>query len=67
MEPTIPESATRVLIPGQSVTFERSADSPTGWCATGWEQGLPVARRPIDEGALRHILRQFPSAQFLRS
>jgi hypothetical protein len=52
----------QIQIPGQSVTFERSTDSCTGWCATGWQQGLPVARKPIPEAAIRHILRQCPDA-----
>ena len=32
---------------GQRVSAERSDDSPTGWCVTGWQQGLPVCRKPI--------------------
>lgn len=57
-------NVSRIQIPGQSVTFERSEDSPTGWCATGWQQGLPVARKPIPEGAIRHILREHKNAIF---
>jgi hypothetical protein len=52
-------SVSNVNITGQSVSFERSTSSPTEWCATGWEQGLPVARRPISEPELMAILSRF--------
>jgi len=37
-----------VTFTGQRVTAERSQDSPTGWCVTGWEQGLPYVVRSVD-------------------
>ena len=37
---------------GQRVSAERSDDSPTGWCVTGWEQGLPICRKPIGADVL---------------
>ena len=46
-------TARHISITGQFVTFDRY---PTGWVATGWQQGLPVARRPIDTSALAAIL-----------
>lgn len=49
-----------VTITGQAVTLERSGDSPTGWCATGWQQGLPVARKPISEAEILALLERFP-------
>jgi hypothetical protein len=58
----IPKEVWQIQLPGQSVTFERSADSPTGWCATAWQQGLPVARKQIPEDAVRHILSENPGA-----
>jgi hypothetical protein len=52
-------TVSNVNIAGQNVSFERFTSSPTGWCATGWEQGLPVARRPISESELKAILSRF--------
>jgi hypothetical protein len=52
----------RILIAGQSVTFERSSDSATGWCATGWEQGLPVCRKPIQWKEIQAVLGRFDPA-----
>ena len=48
----------RILISGQRVTFERTGRE---WIATGWENGLPVARRPITENYLRKIVSGFPA------
>lgn len=45
---------------GQLVTAERTPDSCTGFCVTGWEQGLPVARRPITGPALLALLQRYP-------
>ena len=49
-------AARHVSITGQFVTFDRYA---TGWVATGWQQGLPVARRPIAVDAIASILDRF--------
>ncbi len=51
---------TRVLFTGQPVTVERDSNSVTGWTATGWQQGLPVARKPITEADLLALLVRFP-------
>jgi len=61
----IPTTAQRISIAGSCVTFERSIDSPTGWCATAWEQGLPVARRPITvtEDYLAEILSRYSAGK----
>jgi len=45
---------------GQAVSAERSDDSPTGWCVTGWQQGLPVARKPIKPNELAALCERFP-------
>ena len=50
----------RVAFHGQAVTVERTPDSPTGFCVTGWQQGLPVARRPITGSALLDLLTRYP-------
>jgi hypothetical protein len=50
----------RVLFTGQAVTVERDKNSTTGWTATGWEQGLPVARKPITAEELGELLQRFP-------
>jgi hypothetical protein len=42
---------------GQQVTVERVG---SGWVATGWEQGLPVARRPITAEQLADLQRRYP-------
>jgi hypothetical protein len=52
-------TASRITITGQRVTFERG---PMGWVATGWEKGLPVARRPVAESYLREIVARFDPA-----
>ena len=45
------------IIPHTSrVTFERYEGRPGWWVATAWHQGLPVARRPIEEAALVRLL-----------
>jgi hypothetical protein len=51
---------TRVLFTGQPVTVERDPNSITGWTATGWQQGLPVARKPITEADLLTLLERCP-------
>ena len=45
---------------GQAVSAERSDDSPTGWCVTGWQLGLPVARKPINPSELASLCDRFP-------
>lgn len=50
---------TRITIAGQRVTFERG---PMGWVATGWQNGLPVARRPVAESYLKAIIARFDPA-----
>lgn len=47
----------RILISGQRVTFEKFRGS---WEATGWENGIPVARRPILESYLKELISRFP-------
>ena len=54
------DSILSVTFTGQRVTAERSQDSPTGWCVTGWEQGLPVARKPITPAALAELMGRLP-------
>jgi hypothetical protein len=54
------DSILSVTFTGQRVTAERSQDSPTGWCVTGWEQGLPVARKPITPAALADLMSRLP-------
>lgn len=51
------KGASRVLIHGQSVTFEKDSQ---GWVCTGWQQGLPVARKPFAEQDLKALLTRFP-------
>jgi hypothetical protein len=45
---------------GQRVTAERTPSSVTGFCVTGWEDGLPVTRRPITGSALMELLQRYP-------
>jgi hypothetical protein len=54
------ENILSVRFTGQAVSAERSKDSPTGWCVTGWQQGLPVARKPISGEELARLCRRFP-------
>lgn len=54
------ESILSIRFTGQAVSAERSEDSPTGWCVTGWEQGLPVARKPITPAALAELMNRLP-------
>ena len=51
---------TQYTFPGQLVSLEHSAGQ---WVATGWEQGLPVARRPIPADKAQHLLRTLPHHQ----
>ena len=41
---------------GQSVTAERDS---AGWVLTGWQQGLPVCRRPITAETLADLKRRY--------
>jgi len=54
------ESIFSIHFTGQAVSAERSEDSPTGWCVTGWQQGLPVARKPISGDDLARLCQRFP-------
>jgi len=54
------ENVFSIRFTGQAVSAERSQDSPTGWCVTGWQQGLPVARKPISGGELARLCQRFP-------
>ena len=56
-------AARHISITGQFVTFDRYPQ--TGWVATGWQQGLPVARRPIAADALAAILDRFDPSMVL--
>jgi len=44
---------------GQQVTAEQTAESPTGWCVTGWQRGIPVCRKPISGDAVAELMRRF--------
>lgn len=54
------ETILSIAFTGQRVTAERSKDSHTGWCVTGWEKGLPVARKSITPEALAGLMERFP-------
>jgi len=54
------DSIFSVQFTGQRVSAERAEHSPTGWCATGWDQGLPVVRKPITAAALRDLMDRLP-------
>jgi hypothetical protein len=53
----------RVTFIGQRVTAERTPDSSSGWCVTGWDQGLPVCRRPITAQELAALLQRYHHTQ----
>lgn len=42
---------------GQRVTLE---EYEMAWTATGWHNGLPVARRPIGEEYAQDLLARYP-------
>ena len=44
---------------GQQVTAEQTTESPTGWCVTGWQCGIPVCRKPISGDAVAELMRRF--------
>lgn len=54
-------TATWIMVSGQRVTFDRYPSQ--GWVATGWEKGLPVARRPVSEAYLQQVLSRFTPDQ----
>jgi hypothetical protein len=49
--------ATQFVITGQRVTLEKTNRA---WICTGWEQGLPVARKSISAPEAMAILEKFP-------
>jgi hypothetical protein len=49
---------TQILVTGQRVSFERDA---SGWICTGWQQSLPVARKPVTEAQVLDILSRYPN------
>jgi len=51
-------AADHISCTGTAVTFDR--DPVRGWIATGWEQGLPVARRPVSDAELLAVLTRWP-------
>jgi hypothetical protein len=51
-------AADHITCTGQAVSFDR--DPVRGWIATGWEQGLPVARRPVSDAELLAVLIRWP-------
>ena len=53
----------QVLFTGQRVTVERE---PFGWLVTGWEDGLPVARKPMTETELLQLMNRRPEIVTLR-
>lgn len=66
--PPLSPATRRVIFHGvtdkdQTVSAERTPDSPTGWCVTGWEKGLPVCRRPITAQELAALMLRYPHSQ----
>jgi hypothetical protein len=49
-----------IQITGESVTFEKTN---TGWCATGWEKGLPVCRKPMTEEGIINTLKHYKNQE----
>ena len=47
----------QIVFHGQSVTVE---NGPTGPIATGWQDGLPLYRKPITLQQLETMLDRFP-------
>ncbi len=56
---SILRGVSRVFFTG-AVTAERDSNSATGWTVTGWQQGLPVARKPITAAALQELMNRCP-------
>ena len=55
------QASNRVTFPGQYVTLQRSDSSPTGYVAIGWEQGLPIACKPVSLEQIQSILSRYPA------
>lgn len=53
-----------VTFHGQRVSVERTPLSVTGFCVTGWENGFPVARKPIAGSDLMELLQRYPHTFF---
>jgi hypothetical protein len=51
----------KILFAGQRVTVERTQRSITGYCVVGWENGLPVASRPITAHKIKALLKAYPN------
>jgi hypothetical protein len=51
----------RATFPGQYVTLQRSDSSPTDYVAIGWEQGLPIACKPVSLKEIESILSRHPA------
>jgi hypothetical protein len=58
------ETCVQVLVTGTNITFEKDKDCFTGWVATGWQQGLPVARKPVTEEKVREVIAKYPLTAF---
>ena len=53
----------QIIFTGQPVTLERGGAElivPNAWIATGWEQGLPVARKPVSESEVYRLISLYP-------
>lgn len=55
---------TQIIVTGERISIERDSSGCTGWIVTGWEQGLPVARKPIDKNTVLEIIRRYPQCVF---
>lgn len=54
---------TRITFPSSSVTLEPGGEElivSDGWIATYWEQGLPVARKPVPVAEVQRLLSTYP-------
>ena len=61
MNQPFPINAKRqVIFTGHPVTLEETEDSLSGWVATGWEQGLPVNRKPISASEAARLMATYP-------
>jgi hypothetical protein len=49
-----------IAVRGGNLTLFRRG--PNEWTATGWEDGLPVARTPVTEAEVAAMLRRFPGS-----
>lgn len=55
--PVTLENAKRIIFHGQRVTMEKEL---TGWVATGWEKGIPVARKRMTVEGIENTLKSYP-------